>query len=223
MLYTNIPRFVVLVFSIMACTVLSAQTTKQAVILYNSSPVKAEITSDGFVNKIISEEPNFLSGFVLTIQDYAHYQELLAKSAVAHNQNLSQTRSGTEVVNTANEKEESQPAETIVEKKADAPNVSYIAENDRLTKSILFENDKATLTEGIIKVLDEVIAYLKENQGKKVIAMTLSRYENSRMSQGRQNSIRLYLNIRGIDQDRLLFQSYFADIDLNLVKLQIVD
>jgi len=87
----------------------------------------------------------------------------------------------------------------------------------------LFENDKATLTEGIIKVLDEVIAYLKENQGKKVIAMTLSRYENSRMSQGRQNSIRLYLNIRGIDQDRLLFQSYFADIDLNLVKLQIVD
>jgi thymidylate synthase len=54
---------------------LSGQETKEAVILYNTQAVKAEITSDGTINRIISEEPDYLKGYTLTVQDYGQHIE----------------------------------------------------------------------------------------------------------------------------------------------------
>ncbi|MBK9254481.1 MAG: hypothetical protein IPM42_03225 [Saprospiraceae bacterium] len=66
---TNSPKFVLLLTIILCGFNLAAQNTKQAVILYNTDPVLAEITSAGEVNKIIAKEPNFLSGFRLVKYD----------------------------------------------------------------------------------------------------------------------------------------------------------
>jgi len=59
---------------------LHAQATKEAVILYNSQPVKAEINNDGEVLRIISDEPDYLNGFTLKIQDYGQFISELNKS-----------------------------------------------------------------------------------------------------------------------------------------------
>lgn len=79
---TNFPQFVLmLVFSLTGLT-LSAQEIKEAVILYNTQPVKAEITADGTVNRIISEAPDHLKGFKLKEQDYGQFIENQKKSVV---------------------------------------------------------------------------------------------------------------------------------------------
>ncbi|MBL0099716.1 MAG: hypothetical protein IPP49_06395 [Saprospiraceae bacterium] len=67
---TDFPRFVLLLVIVFSGITLKSQTTKEAVILYNSKPVLAEITTEGSVNKIISEEPDFLKGFTLKVMDY---------------------------------------------------------------------------------------------------------------------------------------------------------
>lgn len=70
---TNFPRFVLLLAIILVNNALQAQSTKDAVILYNSVPVLAEISSDGDVKKIIRNEPDYLQGFVLKVQDYGQF------------------------------------------------------------------------------------------------------------------------------------------------------
>lgn len=76
---TNFPRFVVLLTIAFVSNALHAQTTKDAIILYNSQPVKAEINSNGDVLRIISEEPDYLKGFTLKIQDYGQFISELNK------------------------------------------------------------------------------------------------------------------------------------------------
>lgn len=73
MLSTNFPRFVLLMISAVFSLSVQAQTTKEAVILYNSQPVRAKIASDGEVISIIRDEPDYLKGFVLKIQDYGQF------------------------------------------------------------------------------------------------------------------------------------------------------
>lgn len=89
---TNFPRFVLLLAIILVNNALQAQSTKDAVILYNSVPVLAEISSDGEVKKIIRNEPDYLQGFVLKVQDYGQFlanQEKLKSdsSVVARSEN----------------------------------------------------------------------------------------------------------------------------------------
>ena len=70
---TSFPRFVLMLFITMSSLSLYSQNTKEAVILYNTKPVLAEITISGDVNKIIRDEPDFLKGFTLLIQDYGQF------------------------------------------------------------------------------------------------------------------------------------------------------
>ena len=72
---TNFPQFVLLFVLTLTNMTLFAQDTKEAVILYNTQPVRAEITTDGQVNRIIREEPDYLKGFQLKIQDYGQFIE----------------------------------------------------------------------------------------------------------------------------------------------------
>lgn len=73
MFNTNSPRFVSLIAGLILCTAAVAQENKEAVILYNTQPVRAEITPSGEVVKVVSQEPDFLKGFTLKIPDYAQY------------------------------------------------------------------------------------------------------------------------------------------------------
>lgn len=69
---------------------LDAQESKEAVILYNTKPVLAEITKDGSVLQIIKDEPDYLSGFTLQVPDYVKYlDEINKKSAVSFRPDLS--------------------------------------------------------------------------------------------------------------------------------------
>jgi len=52
---------------------LHSQSTKEAVILYNSQAVLAQITKDGEVKEIIQDEVDFLKGFTIKIQDYGQF------------------------------------------------------------------------------------------------------------------------------------------------------
>ncbi len=73
MTYTNFPRFVFLLSIIMVGNTLHSQSTKEAVILYNSQAVLAQITKDGEVKEIIQDEPDYLKGFTIKIQDYGQF------------------------------------------------------------------------------------------------------------------------------------------------------
>ena len=53
--------------------------------------------------------------------------------------------------------------------------------------------------------------------------MTLSKFENGLVSKNRLNSIRTYFKIRGIGEERILFESLFAEIDAHEVKLGFVE
>ena len=73
MFNTNSPRFVVLLTAMLLSLTVAGQQTKEALILYNTQPVKAEVTSTGEVVKVISQEPDQLQGFTLKVMDYAKY------------------------------------------------------------------------------------------------------------------------------------------------------
>ena len=73
MFRTNSPRFVALLSGMFVCSLALGQQSREAVILYNTQPVMAEITTNGEVIKVIKEEPDFLRGFTLKIPDYTRY------------------------------------------------------------------------------------------------------------------------------------------------------
>lgn len=187
---TNFPRFVISLIVVLIGTAVVAQNTKQAVILYNSQAVRANITSQGDVKDIIQEEPDFLKGFELKIQDYGQFVEV--------SKNV-----------------ETKELETV----ASSGNYSVKKEY----KTVYFEKDRATLTDETIGQLDLIIAHLRENPQVKIIAMTLSKFENGLVSKNRLNSIRTYFKIRGIGEERVLFESLFAEIDAHEVKLGFVE
>lgn len=187
---TNFPRFVILLSLVLLSSHLAAQNTKEAVILYNSQAVRANITPQGDVKQIIQEEPDFLKGFELKIQDYGQF--------IA-----------------------TQEKEIVKEPVAVAPSGSYPVKKEY--KTVYFEKDRATLSDETITQLDKIIAYLRENADVKIIAMTLSKYENELVSKNRLHSIRTYFKIRGIGEERVIFESLFAEIDAHEVKIGFVE
>lgn len=90
---TKFPQLVFLCVALAWSNASFAQATKEAIILYNSQPVKAEITSDGNVNHIISEEPDFLKGFTLKVQDYGQFIAAQPKVAVESEKTLPSSQS----------------------------------------------------------------------------------------------------------------------------------
>ncbi len=188
---TNFPPFVISLLMVLTSMTIVAQNTKEAVILYNSQVVRANITPDGNVTSIIKEEPDFLKGFELKIQDYGQF---------VANQQLPVKNEPFVVVSSGNY--------SVVKKEY---------------KTVYFEKDRATLTDETIAQLDQIIAYLRENVEVKIIAMTLSKFENGLVSKNRLNSIRTYFKIRGIGEDRVLFESLFAEMDAHEVKLGFIE
>jgi outer membrane protein OmpA-like peptidoglycan-associated protein len=63
---TNFPRFVLIASLIGFYSIMFAQKNKEAVILINTSPVLAEISADANIVKVISEQPDYMKGFVLS-------------------------------------------------------------------------------------------------------------------------------------------------------------
>jgi outer membrane protein OmpA-like peptidoglycan-associated protein len=188
---TNFPPFVISLLMVLTSMTIVAQNTKEAVILYNSQVVRANITPDGNVTSIIKEEPDFLKGFELKIQDYGQF---------VANQQLPVKNEPFVAVSSGNY--------SVVKKEY---------------KTVYFEKDRATLTDETIAQLDQIIAYLRENVEVKIIAMTLSKFENGLVSKNRLNSIRTYFKIRGIGEDRILFESLFAEMDAHEVKLGFIE
>lgn len=164
------------------------QTTKEAVILYNSLPVKAEITSDGNVNRVISEEPDFLKGFTLKVQDYG---QLVAQ------------------------REEVQKVNPVASSQSYSINAGELA-------SVKFDPDYATLSDETISTLDQIIALLKADNQAKISLETISKLNTALISANRFNSIRTYLKIKGIDSNRISFQSLVGDTDVNQVKIYLI-
>lgn len=83
-----------------------------------------------------------------------------------------------------------------------------------------FDKDMAVLSSRVRNELDVVVDVLKANPSMKISAMTLSLDDNELVSKNRQNSVKAYLKIRGISENRFSFKSYFSDIETSEVKIQ---
>ncbi|MBK8054412.1 MAG: hypothetical protein IPK35_14395 [Saprospiraceae bacterium] len=77
---TNFPRFVFFWIAMSIGYNIYSQESKEAVILYNTKPVLAEITKGGSVLQIVRDEPDFLKGFTLEVPDYVKHMEELKKT-----------------------------------------------------------------------------------------------------------------------------------------------
>lgn len=164
-----------------------AQATKEAVILYNSLPVKAEITSDGHVNQIISEEPDFLKGFTLKVQDYGQFVATQPKLVVESDNTLPGSQSY-----------------TVQSKEA---------------ASVRFTPSYATLSDEAIASLDGIIAILQAEPNTKVNLETITRLDSGLVSKNRFNTIRTYLKLKGIDPDRISYDTLIGEKEVNDVKI----
>ena len=83
-----------------------------------------------------------------------------------------------------------------------------------------FDKDMAVLSSRVRKELDAIVEVLRANPGIKIEALTLSVDDNELVSKNRQNSVKAYLKIKGINENRFSFKSYFSDIETSEVKIQ---
>lgn len=100
----------------------------------------------------------------------------------------------------------------------DHENEIVLAKDKMMT--LHFDHDMAVLSSRVRKELDVIVEVLKTNPGIKIEALTLSLDDNELVSKNRQNSVRAYLKIRGISENRFSFKSYFSDIETSEVKIQ---
>ena len=88
--------------------------------------------------------------------------------------------------------------------------------------SVKFDPDYATLSDETISTLDQIIALLKADNQAKISLETISKLNTALISANRFNSIRTYLKIKGIDPNRISFQSLVGDTDVNQVKIYLI-
>ncbi len=215
MIYTNIPKLVLMSALMMSCMTLSAQKVKESVILYNAQPVRALIDENGNIVRIITVETNFLSGNELSVPEYDKdfrqiVPEKVQESAQVPFQDKVQTISSdkTVIVGTP-----------IISKEDEI--IAPIVDNSRMT--LQFDNGMAVLTTKVRKELDRIVDYLKQHPNINVIAMTLSKYEDELLSTNRQSSVRSYLKIKGINENRIVFKSFFANNGGSDVKIEFLE
>lgn len=168
MIYTNFPRFVVLLSLLFIGVTLTAQTLKESVILYNSQPVRALIDDKGNIVRIISAEPNYLTEKELEVPEYDKPNRV------------------TTSIETVQETQ-------LVQKKDVEPVVTL-----KGTSVLHFDRDMAVLSTRVRSELDEIILFLKSNPAIDIVAMTLSEYDNDLVNKNRQSSVKAYLKLKGI-------------------------
>jgi hypothetical protein len=172
--------------------VAGAQETKESVILYNSVPVRAEITKDAEIKRIIKEEPDYLKGFSLKIQDYGQFvdQDKTKVAATAEAEN-----------NEAGKMDEAGKTEEAV----------FV--------EIVFDPGFATLSDQSVDRLDAIIKRLKNEPDLTVLIRALSLKTDGSVTRNRLNSIKTYFKLRGIAQERVLIEKLQGDRDADEVKI----
>jgi hypothetical protein len=166
-----------------------AQDTKESVILYNSVPVRAEITSDAEIKRVIKEEPDYLKGFSLKIQDYGQFVDQGKAKVVTVTEALPSEQNGTGKVEEA----------VFVE--------------------IVFDPGFATLSDQSVDRLDAIIKRLKNEPDLTVLMRALSLKTDGSVTKNRLNSIKTYFKLRGIAQERVLIEKLQGDRDADEVKI----
>jgi hypothetical protein len=169
--------------------VAGAQESKESVILYNSVPVRAEITSDAEIKRVIKEEPDYLKGFSLKIQDYGQFVD----------QNKAKVTTDTETLPGEN-KETGEIEEAVF-------------------VEIVFDPGFATLSDQSVDNLDAIIKRLKNEPDLTVLMRALSLKTDGSVTRNRLNSIKTYFRLRGIAQERVLIEKLQGDRDADEVKI----
>lgn len=183
---TNFPRFVFWLLITSGSLTLSAQSSKEAVILYNTEAVKAEITPTGDIIKIIKSEPDYLAGFKLVAYDY---DQVFAQSARMPE---NEKHKGYDVVS------------------AD-------------TKEIYFDSGFATLNKDAINKLDEIIKILNRERSKKLLIAEFEQNESDPLTKNRINSVKMYLRIKGISENKIQINKLLGVYPENVVRINVVN
>jgi hypothetical protein len=169
--------------------ILQAQETKEAVILYNSVPVRAEITNDAQVKRVIREEPAYLKGYSLKIQDYGEFVD----------------------------QSEEKPSQVVVDSSQQTVGKTITEEDGSV--EIIFDPGFATLSDQSVYRLDGVVKRLKNDAALFVTLRALSLKSDGSVTKNRLNSIKTYLRLRGVEQGRVLIEKLQGDRDADEVKI----
>jgi outer membrane protein OmpA-like peptidoglycan-associated protein len=186
MKHTNSPRFVLGLLSVMAALTLCAQQSKEAVILYNSEAVKAQITQSGDVIRIIKPEPDYLAGFKLISYNY---EEVFAQAALVP------------------ESEKIKAYDVVSAEGTD----------------IYFESGFATLSRDAITRLDGIVNILKASPSAKILISEFIQNENDQLAKNRINSVKKYLQIKGIGERKVQINRLEGVYPENTVRINIVN
>ncbi|MFZ1750264.1 MAG: hypothetical protein WAU01_08740 [Saprospiraceae bacterium] len=81
-----------------------------------------------------------------------------------------------------------------------------------------FDTGYATLTDRTVKELDSMVDFLVKNPQKNVVLSSLSTEQFVELNNRRINSIKLYLKLRGIQEDRISFSNFIGEHDADEVK-----
>lgn len=193
MFITNFPRFVFAGLFVFTTMISNSQNTKEVVILYNSQPVKAIVTSEGTIVEKLPGTPDFPQEYAIQAQDFT----------------------GSDNVGSY-----------VEEKKTDANHVSLpesFMVDAKSAHLIQFEKDFATLSDLSVQKLNGVAVHLKQNPNAKVLLMSLSVNNNSPLTKNRLNSIRTFLKIKGINFERVVFESLVGSYDVDEIKISYIE
>jgi hypothetical protein len=168
---------------------LTAQETKETIILYNSIPVRAEIANDAEVKRVIREEPNYLKGYSLKIQDYGQF---VVQDTV-------------------------RPAEMATDVSQDLKARITTEESEFI--EIVFDPGFATLSDQSVYRLDGIVKRLKNDSALIVTLRALSLKTDGSVTKNRLNSIKTYLRLRGVAHGRVLIEKLQGDRDADEVKI----
>lgn len=186
MKHTNSPGFVLVLLTVLATLTLSAQQSKEAVILYNSEAVKAQITQSGDILRIIGPEPDYLAGFKLVSYNY---EEVFAQAALVPES-----------------------------EKIKAYDVVSVDGTD-----IYFENGFATLSKEAVSRLDGIISNLKATPSAKILISDFFQNENDQLAKNRINSIKKYLQIKGISDRKVQINKLTGIYPENTIRINVVN
>lgn len=187
--YSNVLRLYVIATFCVMNLIMQAQETKEAVILYNSVPVRAEISSDAEVKRVIREEPEYLKGYSLKIQDYGKFVD----------------------------QSEVKPSQVVVDSSQETAGKTIIEEDGFV--ELVFDPGFATLSDQSVYRLDSVVKRLKNDAALFVTLRALSLKSDGSVTKNRLNSIKTYLRLRGVEQGRVLIEKLQGDRDADEVKI----
>jgi len=102
------------------------------------------------------------------------------------------------------------------------PSENTFFDKDKDYISVPFESGYATLSDLAISRLDVVIGELRKSPTTRVIIRTLSTNKDALIDKNRINSVRTYLKIRGIAQERLAYETLSGDRDIDEVKINYI-